>query len=138
MNLAKIMIPKALTVFLNEKQTVRQGWEIMTRNGYTAIPVLDAEQHYIGTVSEGDFLRHILDAGSLDKTEMENHRVRELVRRDFCPPISIDADESEVVSAALNQNFVPIVDSRNTLCGILTRRGVIAHLAEKQGIKPNE
>ena len=137
MNIAKIMIPKALTVFLNEKQTVRQGWEIMTRNGYTAIPVLEAEQHYIGTVSEGDFLRHILDTGSLDKMDMENHRVRELVRRDFCPPISIDADESEVVSAALNQNFVPIVDSRNTLCGILTRRGVIAHLAEKNGI-PNK
>ena len=137
MNIAKIMIPKALTVFLNEKQTVRQGWEIMTRNGYTAIPVLDAEQHYIGTVSEGDFLRHILDTGSLDKMDMENHRVRELVRRDFCPPISIDAEEIEVVRVALNQNFVPIVDSRNTLCGILTRRGVIAYLAEKNGIPSN-
>ena len=137
MNIAKIMIPKALTVFLNEKQTVRQGWEIMTRNGYTAIPVLDAEQHYIGTVREGDFLRHILDTGSLDKMDMENHRVRELVRRDFCPPISIDAEETEVVRAALNQNFVPIVDSRNTLCGILTRRGVIAYLAEKNGIPSN-
>lgn len=57
MNIAKIMIPKALTVFLNEKQTVRQGWEIMTRNGYTAIPVPDAEQHDIGTVSESDFRR---------------------------------------------------------------------------------
>ena len=134
MNIAKIMIPKACTVFLNEKQTVRQGWEVMTRNGYTAIPVLDAEQHYIGTVSEGDFLRHILDTGSLDKMEMENHRVRELVRRDFCPPLSIDADEGDVIRATLNQNFVPIVDSRNTLCGILTRRGVIAHVAEKTGI----
>jgi len=138
MNIAKIMIPRACTVFLNEKQTVRQGWEVMTRNGYTAIPVLDADQHFIGCVSEGDFLRHILDTGSLDKMDMENHRVRELVRRDFCPPISIDADEDEVVGAALNQNFVPIVDSRNTLCGILTRRGVIAHLAEKQGIEPKE
>ena len=137
MNIAKIMIPKALTVFLNEKQTVRQGWEIMTRNGYTAIPVLDAEQHYIGTVSEGDFLRYVLNTGSLDKTDMENHRVRELVRRDFCPPISIDAEETEVVHAALNQNFVPIVDSRNTLCGILTRRGVIAYLAEKNSIPSN-
>lgn len=137
MNIAKIMIPRACTVFLNEKQTVRQGWEVMTRNGYTAIPVLDAEQHYIGCVSEGDFLRHILDTGSLDKMEMENHRVRELVRRDFCPPLSIDADEGDVIRAALNQNFVPIVDSRNTLCGILTRRGVIAHLAEKDGILSN-
>ena len=137
MNIAKIMIPRACTVFLNEKQTVRQGWEIMTRNGYTAIPVLDAEQHQIGCVSEGDFLRHILDTGSLDKMEMENHRVRELVRRDFCPPLNIDADEGDVIRATLNQNFVPIVDSRNTLCGILTRRGVIAHLAEKNGILSN-
>ena len=137
MNIAKIMIPRACTVFLNEKQTVRQGWEVMTRNGYTAIPVLDAEQHYIGCVSEGDFLRHILDTGSLDKMEMENHRVRELVRRDFCPPLSIDADEGDVIRATLNQNFVPIVDSRNTLCGILTRRGVITHLAEKDGILSN-
>ena len=135
MNVAKIMIQKALTVFLNENQTVRQGWEIMTRNGYTAIPVLDEEKHYIGCVSEGDFLRHILNTGSLDKMDMENHRVRELVRRDFCPPISIDADETKVISAALNQNFVPIVDSRNTLCGIITRRGVIVYLAEQNGIR---
>lgn len=138
MNIAKIMIPRACTVFLNEKQTVRQGWEVMTRNGYTAIPVLDAEQHYIGCVSEGDFLRHILSTGSMDKLDMENHRVKELVRRDFCPPISIDADEAEVIASALNQNFVPIIDSRNTLCGILTRRGVIAYLAEQKGITPKE
>ena len=51
MNIAKIMIPRACTVFLNEKQSVRQGWEVMTRNGYTAIPVLDAEQHYIGKLA---------------------------------------------------------------------------------------
>lgn len=34
------------TVFLNEKQTVWQGWEIMIRYSYTAIPVLDADQRY--------------------------------------------------------------------------------------------
>ena len=50
MNIAKIMIPRACTVFLNEKQTVRQGWEVMTRNGYTAIPVLDAQQPSIRTL----------------------------------------------------------------------------------------
>ena len=55
-----------------------------------------------------------------------------MVRRDFCPLVSIDASEDEVISATLNQNFVPIVDSRNTMCGIITRRGVIAYLAEKK------
>lgn len=54
-----------------------------------------------------------------------------LVRRDFCPALNIDADEADVIASILNQNFVPIVDGRNTLCGILTRRGVIAYLAEQ-------
>lgn len=134
MNIAKIMIPKCLITFLNENQTVRQGWEIMTRNGYTAIPVVDAENHYIGCVSEGDFLRHILRVGSLDKLDMEKYRVKELVRLDFCPPLSIDASEEDVINFSLQQNFVPIVDSRNMLCGILTRRVVIDYLAKKNGI----
>ena len=30
----------------------------------------------------------------------------------------------------LNQNFLPIVDDRNVLCGILTRKGVISALSE--------
>ena len=47
MNLARIMIPKVSTVFLKENQSVRQGWEIMNRNGDTAIPVLDTDGKYI-------------------------------------------------------------------------------------------
>ena len=132
MNIAKIMIPKISTVFLHERQTVRQGWEVMTRGGYTAIPVLDDEQRYIGSVTEGDFLRYVFSVESLDKLDMEKHRVGDLVRREFCPSISIDAGEEEVIAASLNQNFVPVVDSRNTMCGIITRRGVIAYLAEKK------
>lgn len=132
MNIAKIMIPKVCTIFLNENQTVRQGLEVLTRNGYTAIPVLDENKHYIGCINEGDFLRHILSLGTTDKRELENHRVGDLVRRDFCPALNIDAEEKDVIASILNQNFVPIVDGRNTLCGILTRRGVIAYLAEQE------
>ncbi len=132
MNIAKIMVPKISTVFQHERQTVRQGWEVMTRGGYTAIPVLDDEQRYIGSVTEGDFLRYVFSVESLDKLDMEKHRVGDLVRREFCPSISIDAGEEEVIAASLNQNFVPVVDSRNTMCGIITRRSVIAYLAEKK------
>lgn len=131
MNIAKIMIPKVSTVFLKENQTVRQGWEIMSRNGYTAIPVLDTDGRYTGTVSEGDFLKFVMAEGTLDVQHMEKHRVAELVRKDFCPPLEIQASREQVIDSILNQNFVPIVDSRNTLCGILTRRGVIQYLAEE-------
>lgn len=131
MNLAKIMIPKVSTVFLKQSHTVRQGWEIMSRNGYTAIPVINNEGQYTGSVSEGDFLKFVMAAGTTDAKNMEEHRVEELVRKDFCPPLQIEAGRDEVIEAILNQNFVPIVDGRNSLCGILTRRGVIAYLAQE-------
>lgn len=129
MNLVKIMIPKVSTIFLHEQNTVRQGLEIMKRHGYTAIPVLDERDMYIGSVTEGDFLRHVLAVGSTDLKTHEQYRIGDILRRDFCPALSIEADEALVTSAILNQNFVPIVDDRKMLCGIITRRSVIAYLS---------
>lgn len=61
---------------------------------------------------------------------LEQRRLESIIRRDFCPVLPIDASLEQVVSAALNQNFVPIVDGRNVLCGILTRRIIIKYLSE--------
>ena len=56
MNVAFFMKPKSSVAFLFDDFTVRQALEKMNYHGYTAIPVLDREGHYLGTVSEGDFL----------------------------------------------------------------------------------
>ena len=135
MNIAKIMIPKVLTAFVHEESSIRRGMELIRRQGYTAIPVLDAGGTYIGTVTEGDFLRLLVSVGSTDPKDYELRQIKDIVRRDFCPPLGIDADESEVISAIMSQNFVPIVDVRGILCGILTRRAVIKYLAGKAGIE---
>ena len=135
MNIAKIMIPKGLTAFLHEESSVRRGMELMRRQGYTAIPVLDAGGKYVGTVNEGDFLRLLVSVGSTDPRDYELKQIKDIVRHDFCPPLGIDADEADVITAIMSQNFVPIVDVRGILCGILTRRAVIAYLAEKAGVE---
>lgn len=130
MNIAKIMTPKVFTIFLHETDTVRQGLEVMKQHGYTAIPVLDKEDKYLGCISEGDFLWHILSKGSTDWKEQEKYQIGTLLRRDFCEPLDIEADREKVMEALLNQNFVPIVDSRNVLCGIVTRKSAMAYLCE--------
>lgn len=130
MNIAAIMIPKVLTVFLHEKDTLQQGLEQFIIHGYTAVPVLNKQEQYIGSVTEGDFLRHLLTVQTTNMNMLEPKRLESIVRRDFCPALPIDASLKQAVSAALNQNFVPIVDGRNVLCGILTRRIIIKYLAE--------
>ncbi len=131
MNLAKIMIPKISTVFLYETNTVRQGMETMLRHGYTALPVLNSADQYIGCISEGDFLRHLLSVGTTDKKAQEKYTIAPLLRRDFCPALTIDAPRDEVVSLLLKQNFLPITDDRGYLCGIVTRQGIIRYLSEE-------
>ncbi len=130
MNIAKIMTPKILTEYIHENTTVRQGIERMRSHGYTAIPVLDKNDKYLGCITEGDFLRHMLRIGSADLRDQEKYRVGDLFRRDFCPPLTIEADKQQVLDAVLRQNFVPIVDDRGCLCGIITRRSVIKAFAE--------
>ena len=131
MNIAKIMTPKYSTACLQESSTVRQGLEIMKHRGYTAIPVLNREGQYRGSVTEGDFLRHILATGTTDLKDHEHYRVGEIYRSDFCPALSLHASEDDVINAVLQQNFVPIVDDRGCLCGIITRRSVIQYLSQK-------
>lgn len=132
MNLAKLMIPKCSTVCLMKNSTVRQGLEIMRHHGYTAIPVLDEKGMYMGSVTEGDFLRHMLRVGSTDLKVHEHYLVGDIFRPDFCAALPINASEEEVISVALNQNYMPIVDGRNCLSGIVTRKAVIQYLSEKQ------
>src|SRR5699024_7152267 len=109
---------------------IRQGLEVLARCRYTAIPVLDEQDRYVGSVSEGDFLQHVLKTGQTDLRQQESYRIRDILRRDFCPALDIDSDFQVVVEAALKQNFVPVVDSRNALCGIVTRRNLIAAMAK--------
>ena len=132
MNIARIMIPEVSTVFLHEKDTVRQGLERFMVHGYTAIPVLNEQEQYIGSVTEGDFLRHLLTIQTTDLKEQEQYRIGSIVRRAFCPALPIDAESQKVVAATLNQNFVPIVDGRGVLCGFLTRKNMIEYLAENR------
>ena len=136
MNIAKIMIPKISTVFLYEKDTIRQGLERFMVHGYTAVPVLNDQEQYIGSVTEGDFLRHLLACQTTDLKVQEGYRLwQHCSQRFFALRLQIDADSEQVVTAMLNQNFVPIVDGRNALCGILTRKRLIEFLAQARDKK---
>ena len=129
MNIAKLMVPKALTVCIEDTVPIRRAVEIMRRHGYTAIPVLDSSGRFLGCVNDRDFLRYIVTQGHWDPREHEDHTVGEIMRRDFCPPVLITAGTDEIIDAALKQNFVPVVDDRGCLCGIITRRMIIADLS---------
>ena len=142
MNIASFLSPKEEVTFLRDDMTIRQGLEKMKRYGYTAVPVIDAEDRYVGVVSEGDFLWNILSHNSeLDTITMkslEKLSVRDIIQSGKIRPVCIDTNMEELLGQAQMQNFVPVIDDRNVFIGIITRKDIIKYLYQKcQNLQEN-
>lgn len=135
MNIASFLLPKVEVAFLRDNMTMRQGLEKLRRSGYTAIPVIDDEDRYVGVVSEGDFLWNILaNNESLEGITMkqtEHLMVRDILQCGKVKPVYIDTNMEQLIEQAKSQNFVPVVDDRSVFIGLITRRDIINYFGDK-------
>ena len=127
MNVLMLLKPKSEVEYLIDTYTLRQGLEKMRAHGYTAIPVISKDGEYMGCVSEGDFLWHIIDnADKIDGIKKcENYSVKEIMNKDRNPAVNIGVSMETLVERAENQNFIPVVDDRGYFIGIVTRKTII-------------
>lgn len=131
MNILFLLRIKNDVSYIYDDNTLRQGLEKMKSHGYTAIPVITREGDYVGTISEGDFLWHIIKYGRGSIKDQEDYFVRDIIRKDFMPPVKVSATVEELIESATNQNYVPVVDDRNKFIGIVTRRDIIKYFIDK-------
>ena len=119
------MKPKCEVSYLYDDFSMRQGLEKLERSGYTAIPVINRRGEYEGTITEGDFLWALKNKFSLDLKQAEEVPLETVKRRTRVEPISINANMEDLVSKAMNQNFVPVIDDKGIFIGIVTRKDII-------------
>jgi CBS domain-containing protein len=131
MNILFLLKPKNTVSFIYDDYTLKQGLEKMRLHGYTASPVLSHEGYYVGTVNEGDFLWYFMDNDDHVQEDLEQVRVKDIVRDDWNQPVKVSATVEDLLERVLNQNFVPVVDDRNLFVGIITRRAVIKHFSNR-------
>lgn len=134
MNIAFFLKPKVSVAFLYSDYTLRQALEKMRHYGYTAIPVINRDGKYVCTVSEGDFLWYFIDCiksdEEIDKKLIEDLPLTKVLRRDSYKPVKVTADIEELLTVAMNQNFVPVTDDLGSFIGIVTRRDIIKNLTD--------
>ncbi len=125
------MTPKSEVAYIYDDQTLRQVLEIMEYHRYTAVPVINKQGKYIGTITEGDMLWGIKNEYNLSLRGAEHMPVTTIPRRSDNRPVSIDATMEDMIDKALNQNFVPVVDDQENFIGIITRRDIIKYCYKK-------
>lgn len=126
-NVLKLLTPKNEVAFLNSNMTIRQGLEKFKIHGYKAVPVINDDGTYHGIITEGDFLWTIINNGLDNIKELENTLIKDMNINNI-NSCKIDVSIDELINRITNNNFVPIVDDRNILMGIITRRSVINSL----------
>lgn len=124
-NILFFLTPKALCAFLYDDYTVRQALEKMESAGYAALPILNRRGEYRGTLTEGDVLWAMKNMCNMDLRIAESRRIMEISRRKDNVPVRVNTSMQNLVERATSQNFVPVVDDKDTFIGLITRKAII-------------
>ncbi len=130
-NILQFLTPKSRVAYIEDDSTVRQALEKMRHHGYNALPVIDKNGLYVGTLTEGDFLWSVIDSGKTDMRALETMPVHALIRADWNRALPISATLGDLLDKVKERNFAPITDDRGCFIGLITRRDVLAYLARE-------
>lgn len=134
MNILFFLLPKDEVKFVYDDYTLRQLLEKLDIYKYTAIPILDYEGHYVGTISEGDVLMYLKNDKNLNLKKSEDICIKSIPIRRRINSITVTANMEDLLELVLTQNFVPVVDDLNHFIGIITRKDVIKYFYNKNGL----
>ena len=130
-NILFFLTPKAMCAYLYDDYTVRQALEKMEVAGYAALPILTRDGEYQGTLTEGDVLWAMKNLCSLNLKQAEKVRIMDISRRRDNLPVPVNTSMHELVERAQTQNFVPVVDDKDTFIGLITRKSIVNYCNEQ-------
>ena len=96
---------------------------LLTSNGYSRVPVLTKDKHYLGTISLTDIKRY-QDEHNLQEWEMVNRDIGPMTS-DVVETVEDNANLNEVMHKLVNNPFLPVVDSQGIFKGIITRKSIL-------------
>ena len=131
MNLLFLLTPKANLTYIYEDFTIRQALERMEAGRYASIPILKRSGEYVGTITEGDLLWAVKNHYMMNIRDAENHPVMEVPQRKDYKPVTVTAAPRELLEMAVDQNFVPVVDDKESFIGIVTRQRIMRYGVEQ-------
>ena len=149
MNAKEIMSKEVITVF--PESSIEELAKLLTGNNISGVPVVDKDKKVIGIVTEKDILykgteprfppvAEILGAhvflGSVKKYNTQLKKVlatsvAELMTEDVITT-NEDDDIKKIVELMINNNInrLPVLDSENRLCGIISRTDIVKYMSK--------
>jgi CBS domain-containing protein len=126
-NILFFLTPKAMCAYVYDDYSLRQALEKMEAAGFAALPILNRQGEYRGTLTEGDLLWGLKNMCSMDMRQAQSRKIMEISRRKDNVPVRVTTSMHDLVERSSGQNFVPVVDDKGAFIGIITRRSIIQY-----------
>ena len=131
MNILRFLVPKSSVEYISSEATVRQAYEKMRYHSYVAIPVLDDDGIYVGTLRKDDIYKYFFDKGEIDFRIAEKEGIKSLLDEKISEPLYHNSKIEDMIEKVREHNFVPVVDDRGCFIGIVLRRDVLDFLFDQ-------
>ena len=131
MNILFFLSPKQDLMYVYDDFTLRQTLEKWENNRYASIPVLNRKGEYVGTLTEGDILWGLKKTHGLDLEAAEDGPISSFAHKRDYKAVTVSTSMDQLIEAAMNQNFVPVVDDRGMFIGIVRRQAIIRYCYDK-------
>ncbi len=100
---------------------------VLTKTGYSSIPVLDVKYRLQGLISAQQITDEILGMDHIEYERLPEIKVDEIMKSDIAT-IHIEDKFQRGLDLLVNNPYVCVVDDENTFLGILTRRVILKQM----------
>ncbi|CEG26645.1 cyclic-di-AMP-binding protein CbpB [Bacillus sp. B-jedd] len=122
-----LMIPSERVAHVQVGNNLEHALLVLTKSGYTAIPVLDPHYRLHGLISTRLIMDSILGLERIEFEKLEEKRVEEIMDR-AVPRVNVDSSISRCIELLINNPFLCVESGDGYFDGILPRSTVLNQL----------
>lgn len=121
------IIPKEKVVVVKTDWSLERALLILTRKGTNSVPVINDQEQVEGIISKTDILDFMLKisrGNEIDFSQLSGHTVNEAMNKNHSG-ILANSIFSFAFEVLINRSYIPIIDLKGKLVGILTRKVIM-------------
>jgi predicted transcriptional regulator len=127
LTIKELMIPSERVAHVQVGNNLEHALLVLTKSGYTAIPVLDPHYKLHGLISTPIIMDSILGLERIEFEQLEKKRVEEVMKSSV-PRVKISASIKKCLELLVNQPFLCVETEDGYFEGILPRSTLLSHL----------
>ena len=124
MNIRNLMIASERVAHVQVGNSLEHALLVLTKSGYTAIPVLDPHYRLHGLISTSIIMESILGLERIVYEKLEQKKVEEVMNKKI-PHLKINASILDSIKLLVDHPFLCVENDEGLFEGILTRRAVM-------------